>query len=65
MEIITDKLVKLLQYRIEQEEYSVRLYKAMSICLSYKGYKGAAALFEKYSVEEQHMHNGRIHLYLI
>jgi ferritin len=25
----------------------------MSICLSYKGYKGAAALFEKYSVEEQ------------
>jgi len=42
-----------LNYRIEQEEYSSRIYLAMSMWLNNKGYQGAAALWKKYSDEEQ------------
>lgn len=50
---ISEGLIKLLNYRIVQEEFSSRLYKAMSIWLNFKGYSGAAALWAKYSSEEQ------------
>ena len=53
MELISQKLIDALNYRIEQEEYSSRLYKAMSVCMGYKGYLGAEALFAKYSKEEE------------
>ncbi len=52
MQNISQKLIELLNYRIQQEEYSSRLYKAMSIWLNYKGYNGASKLFDKYSKEE-------------
>ena len=50
--IISDKIITLLNYRIEQEEQSSRLYKSMSNWLNYNGFTGAAKLWEKYSNEE-------------
>jgi len=52
MKNLNERLIKLLNYRIEQEEYSSRLYKEMSIWLDYNGYFGAASLWKKYSNEE-------------
>jgi ferritin len=52
MDLLPKKLIDLLNYRIEQEEYSSRLYKRMSICMGYHGYLGAEKLFKKYSEEE-------------
>lgn len=50
--VITPKIVDLLNYRIEQEEYSSRMYLSMSMYLNDKGYVGAAKLWKKYSDEE-------------
>ena len=50
--LISESLIKLLYYRIEQEEYSSRIYLAFSMYLNNKGYTGAAKLFKKYSDEE-------------
>lgn len=52
MKNISEKLIQLLNYRIAQEEFSSRLYKAMSIWLDFKGFNGAAKLWAKYSEEE-------------
>lgn len=49
---VSQNLIKLLNYRIEQEEFSSRLYKAMSIWLNYSGFLGAAKLWNTYSNEE-------------
>ena len=54
-----DKLVKLLNYRINQEEYSSRLYYAMYVWLDNEGYKGAADLWKKYS-EEELVHSAKV-----
>lgn len=56
MAIISEKIVKLMNYRIQQEEASSRIYKAMSSWLGFNGYTGAEKLWQKYSDEE------RIHL---
>jgi ferritin len=64
MAVISDKVTKAMNDRIFNEEYSARLYKAMSICLNYKGYGGASALFEKYSKEEE-VHAGWAYSYLL
>jgi ferritin len=50
--LITDKCIEYLNYRIQQEEYSVRVYLAMSMWLDDKGYVNAAKLWKKYSSEE-------------
>jgi ferritin len=42
----------MLNYRIEQEEFSSRLYLSMSLWLNDNGYKNSAALWKKYSDEE-------------
>lgn len=44
--------VDYLNYRIQQEEYSSRIYMSMSMWLNNKGYSGAAALWRKYADEE-------------
>lgn len=49
---ISQGLIKILNFRIVQEEFSSRLYKAMAIWLDYKGYSGAAKLWNTYSSEE-------------
>jgi ferritin len=50
--LLSPAILKLLQYRIQQEEQSSRVYLAMTMWLSDNGYLGAAKLFEKYSHEE-------------
>src|SRR4030042_1287741 len=52
MAVISENIIKLMNFRIAEEEYSSRLYKAVSVCMDYKGYSGAAKLFKKYSDEE-------------
>jgi len=51
-EFLSESMVKLLNYRVEQEEESSRLYLSMSFWLTSKGYFGAGKLFKKYSDEE-------------
>jgi ferritin len=51
--LITDECVKILNYRIEQEDYSSRVYLAMSVWLEDKGYVNASKLWRKYSDEER------------
>jgi ferritin len=51
-EFLSESMVKLLNYRVEQEEFSSRLYLAMSTWLDDKGFTGAAKLFNNYSDEE-------------
>lgn len=51
--LITDECIKILNYRIEQEDYSSRIYLAMSMWLDDKGYVNAAKLWKKYSDEER------------
>ena len=53
MALISDKIIKLLNYRIQQEEQSSRLYKSISIWLNLNGFTGASKLWDKYSKEEQ------------
>jgi len=50
--LISKKMIETLQYRIEQEEYSSRIYLAMSMWLNNKGYVGAASVWMQYSKEE-------------
>ena len=51
--LISKDVIDLLNYRIEQEEYSSRVYLAMSMWLDNTGYKNAAKVWHKYSTEEQ------------
>lgn len=46
-----EKLIKLLNYRINQEELSSRIYYAMSVWLDNQGYK-SSKLWKTYSQEE-------------
>jgi len=51
--LISDDCLKMLNYRIEQEDYSSRVYLAMSMWLDDKGYMNASKLWKKYSDEER------------
>ena len=50
--LITEDMIDFLNYRIQQEEYSSRVYKAMAMYLSNTGYVNAFKLWDKYSAEE-------------
>lgn len=50
--LITDKIISLLNYRLNEEEYSSRLYKSMANYLRFNGNFGAAKLYDNYSQEE-------------
>ena len=50
--LISDSAITALNYRVQQEELSSRIYKAMSMWLNNNGYIGAAKLWLKYSDEE-------------
>jgi len=50
--LITAEAVDYLNYRIQQEEYSSRIYKAMAMWLDDNGYVGAAKVWNGYSSEE-------------
>lgn len=50
--MMSEEVEKLLNYRIEQEEQSSRIYLAMSMWLTNTGYLGAGKLWRKYANEE-------------
>jgi ferritin len=50
--LIEDHCIKYLNYRIQQEELSSRIYLSMSNWLNNEGYTGAASLWKKYADEE-------------
>lgn len=50
--LLSDECISVLQYRIQQEEQSSRIYQSMSLWLNNEGYSGAASLWMKYSQEE-------------
>ena len=61
--LISDHCIEYLNYRIEQEEYSGRIYLAMSMWLNDNGYLNAAKLWKKYSDEEMlHANDAREYL---
>lgn len=62
--MIEEHCITYLQYRIQQEELSSRLYLAMSMWLNNEGYTGAASLWKKYSDEEMG-HAGWSRTYLL
>jgi ferritin len=64
MAIINKKIIDLLNYRIEQEEQSSRIYKAMSVWLNKNGFMGASKLWDKYS-EEELIHADWVYDYLL
>lgn len=50
--LLSKEGIDLLNFRIQQEELSSRIYLSMSMWLNNKGYIGAAKLWRKYSDEE-------------
>ena len=50
--LIDKSCISYLNYRVQQEEYSARIYMAMSMWLNNKGYVNAAAVWRTYSDEE-------------
>ena len=63
MAFISKKIEELINFRIQQEELSSRLYLAMSKWLMFNGYAGASKLWKKYSDEEM-THAGWAYEYL-
>lgn len=60
---LSNEIVELLNFRINQEEESSRIYKAMSLWLDDKAYFNASKLWQKYSDEElKHAEWAREHL---
>jgi ferritin len=59
MKRISDEIEKILNLQIANELNSEKLYSAMSNCMEYKGWNGAAKLWKKYS-EEEHKHAEKI-----
>lgn len=52
-QLLDKDVITLLEYRIMQEEASVRLYKQMALWLENKGYSHLAQLYNKYAGEER------------
>ena len=50
--LLSKECVDYLNYRVQQEDLSSRIYLSMSLWLNNAGYMGAASLWKKYSGEE-------------
>ena len=50
--MLDSKIIELLNYRVEQEQLSSRIYEQMSMFLGNKGYVNTAKLYAKYASEE-------------
>jgi ferritin len=51
-ELLSDDCVEYLNYRVQQEEYSGRIYMSMAMWLENNGYVNAGKLWRRYSDEE-------------
>lgn len=63
-DLLDKKIVDTLEYRIQQEEFSSRLYEQMHLWLDDNGYLNTAALYKIYSDEEM-KHAGWSKSYLL
>lgn len=52
MELISKKTIELLNYRIQQEQYSSKVYEQMTLWLKDEGYLGMAEVWEMFYKEE-------------
>lgn len=59
MNKLSPEIEKILNLQIANELNSEKLYRAMSNCMEYKGWEGAAKLWKKYS-EEEHKHAEKV-----
>lgn len=50
--LLSKKIVDILNYRIQQEDFSSRIYEQLSLWLNDKGYLNTSKLYERYSSEE-------------
>lgn len=62
--LLNDKVIETLNYRIQQEEHSSRIYEQLSLWLNNKGYLNFGELFKKYA-EEEMVHAGFSKSYLL
>jgi len=62
--MISKKTIDLLQFRIQEEEQSSRIYLSMSQWLENEGYINSAKLWKKYS-DEENIHAGWARKYLL
>lgn len=62
--LISKRSIELLQFRLHEEEMSVRLYYAMSVWLNSKGYMNASKLWKHYSDDEIE-HVNKVSTYLL
>jgi ferritin len=61
--LLTEEGEEFLNYRVQQEEYSARIYLSMAMWLENEGYLGAGKLWKKYSDEEMlHANDARTYL---
>jgi len=61
--LLSAECEKYLNYRVQQEEYSARIYLSMAMWLENEGYLGSAKLWRKYSDEEMvHANDARTYL---
>lgn len=51
-QLLKSEVVDLLNYRIQQEEFSSRLYEQMSLWLDDNGFMNTSQLYKKYATEE-------------
>jgi ferritin len=64
MTVISERTIKSVNFRIQKEEESARIYLAMSNWLTFNGYIGAGKLWKKYS-DEEIVHAGFAREYLL
>lgn len=64
LELINAETVEILNFRIQQEQYSSRIYEQMSLALENMGFSNLAKLYDKYSKEELE-HAGWAKTYLL
>lgn len=50
--LLSKKIVDTLNYRIQQEDFSSRIYEQLSLWLDDKGYLNTASLYKRYASEE-------------
>jgi len=61
--LLTEECEQYLNYRVQQEEYSARIYLSMAMWLENEGYLGAGKLWKKNSDEEMlHANDARTYL---
>ena len=62
--LLAQECIDIMNFRVQQEEFSARLYEQMRLWLDNKGYKNLAKLYEEYVADEM-THAGWAKAYLL